>query len=147
MEEKYIEMLEVLGIAAIKAIVKEAFELLGMKRKKREGEKMDEQEAYETLLESVSSYYRAIGNPKRLKILFELRENFIEGMKWPQLRELVNLSSSALKSHIDFLMEVGLVAKTKSNYRISRSGLGLLTQVDEVMETIEELLKAKKAEA
>lgn len=43
-------------------------------------------------------------------------------------------------------MEVGLVAKTKSNYRISRSGLGLLTQVDEVLETIEELLKAKKAE-
>ena len=108
--------------------------------------KMNEQEDYEVLLENVSSHYRAIGNPKRLRILFALRENFIDGMKWPQLRELLNLSSGALKNHIDFLMEVGLVGKTKSNYRISRSGLGLLTQVDEMMEVIKKLLKEKKFE-
>ena len=59
----------------------------------------------------------------------------------------MDLSSGALKNHIDFLMDVGLVGKTKSNYRIIRSGLGLLTQVDEVMDVIKKLLKEKKIEA
>jgi predicted transcriptional regulator len=69
------------------------------------------------------------------------------GMKWPQLKELVDLSSGALKNHLDSLMEVGLAGKTKSNYRISRSGLNVLTQVDEVIEAIKKILEAKKVEA
>ena len=105
---------------------------------------MNEQEVYDTLLESVSSYYRAIGSPKRLKILFELRENFINGMKWPQLKELTDLSSGALKRHIDVLLEVGLIGKYKSHYRISKSGLGVLTQVDEVTEKMKEILNNKE---
>jgi len=105
---------------------------------------MNEQEVYDTLLESVSSYYRAIGSPKRLKILLELRENFINGMKWPQLKELTDLSSGALKRHIDVLLEVGLIGKYKSHYRISKSGLGVLTQVDEVTEKMKEILSNKE---
>jgi len=104
---------------------------------------MQQEEVYNTLLESVSSYYRAIGSPKRLKILLELRENFIDGMKWPQLKELTSLSSGALKRHIDVLLEVGLIGKYKSHYRISKSGLGVLTQVDEVTEAMKKILEDK----
>lgn len=106
---------------------------------------MNEREVYEALLESVSSYYRAIGSPKRLEILLGLRENFIDGMKWPQLKELTNLSSGALKRHIDVLLEVGLIGKFKSHYRISRSGLGVLTQVDEVTKAMKEVLHDKES--
>ena len=41
-------------------------------------------------------------------------------------------------------MEVGLVAKINSRYRITKSGLGLLTQVDEVEKEIMEILKDKE---
>lgn len=105
---------------------------------------MLKEEAYDALLESVSSYYSAIGNPKRLKILLALREEFIDGMKWPKLRELTNLSSGALKRHIDILMEMGLIGKSGSSYRITRSGLGLLTQVDEVKNAIKDILNNKE---
>lgn len=105
---------------------------------------MEEAEIGETLLEEVSSYYRAIGSPKRLKILLALRENFIDGMKWPALRELANLSSGALKRHIDVLTEVGLIGKSNSNYRITQSGLGLLTQIDEVTKKMKEILSDKE---
>ena len=104
---------------------------------------MQQEEVYDTLLESVSSYYNAIGNPKRLKILLGLRENFIDGMKWPELKELVNLSSGALKRHIDVLTKVGLIGKSKSSYRITRSGLGLLSQVDEVTKAMKEIIADK----
>ena len=105
---------------------------------------MEENEAYETLLKGISSYYNAIGNSKRLKILLALREEFIDGMKWATLKKLTNLSSGALKRHIDILMEVGLIGKSKSNYRITKSGLGLLTQVDEVKEELKRILSNKK---
>lgn len=114
-------------------------------KKRREDEDMYEQEEiYDALLESISSYYGAIGNPKRLKILLALEEQFIDGMKWPELRELVNLSSGALKRHIDVLLEVGLIGKSKSNYRISKAGLGLLAQVEEVNDSLKEILRNKK---
>ncbi len=105
---------------------------------------MEETEISEILLEEVSSYYRAIGSPKRLKILLALRENFIDGMKWPALRELTDLSSGALKRHIDVLTKVGLIGKSKSNYRITQSGLGLLTQIDQVTEMMKQILSDKK---
>ena len=105
---------------------------------------MEKAEIRETLLEEVSSYYRAIGSPKRLKILLTLRENFMDGMKWPALRELTNLSSGALKRHIDVLTEVGLIGKSNSHYRITRSGLGLLTQIDDVIEMMKEILSNKE---
>lgn len=105
---------------------------------------MEEAEIREILLEEVSSYYRAIGSPKRLKILLALRENFIDGMKWPALRELVDLSSGALKRHIDVLTEIGLIGKSNSNYRITQSGLGLLTQIDEVTNKMKEILLDKE---
>ena len=108
---------------------------------------MNEKEVYEVLLESVSSYYNAIGNPKRLLILLELRKNFIPGLKWAPLRELTDLSSGALKRHIDILLEQGLIGKSRSDYRITQSGLGLLTQVDEVADAIEEILKQRKKES
>ena len=114
------------------------------RKRKKADEDMQKQETYEILLESVSIYYRAIGNPKRLRILLKLREEFIDGMKWPQLKELTNLSSGALKRHIDVLTEVGLIGKSGSSYRITRSGLGLLTQVDEVKDAIKEILGDKK---
>ena len=107
---------------------------------------MSEKKVYEILLESVSSYYSAIGNPKRLLILLELRENFIPGLKWAPLKELTDLSSGALKRHIDILLEQGLIGKSKSDYRITQSGLGLLTQVDEVTDAIEKILKQRKEE-
>ncbi len=104
------------------------------------------EEIDEIFLENVSSYYRAIGSPKRLKILLELGkdEKFVTGMKWPELRTLTGLSSGALKRHIDTLIETGLLAETKSSYRITRSGLGLLTQVEEVAERIREILQNKE---
>jgi len=105
---------------------------------------MEEAEIGEILLEEVSSYYRAIGSPKRLKILLSLRENFIDGMKWPALRELTDLSSGALKRHIDVLIEVGLIGKSNSHYRITQSGLGLLIQIDEVKEKMKEILSNKE---
>jgi len=105
---------------------------------------MEEQEIYDELLENVSSYYRAIGSPKRLKILLELRENFIDGMKWANLKELTDLSSGALKRHIDVLTEVGLIGKSKINYRITQSGLGLLTQIDQVTKKMKEILCDKE---
>ena len=105
---------------------------------------MEKGEIHEILLQEVSSYYRAIGSPKRLKILLALRENFIDGMKWPALRELTDLSSGALKRHIDVLTEVGLIGKSKSNYRITQSGLGLLTQIDQVTEQMKEILPDKE---
>ena len=105
---------------------------------------MEKGEIHEILLQEVSSYYRAIGSPKRLKILLALRENFIDGMKWPALRELTDLSSGALKRHIDVLTEVGLIGKSKSNYRITQSGLGLLTQIDQVTEQMKEILSDKE---
>jgi predicted transcriptional regulator len=101
---------------------------------------MDEQEIYETLLESVVEYYNAIGSPHRLKILLELRKEFIDGMKWAALKELTGLSSGALKRHVDVLMEAGLIGKSKSSYRITKSGLGLLTQVDDVIEAMKKIL-------
>lgn len=108
---------------------------------------MNEKEAYEMLLESVSSYYGAIGNSKRLLILLKLREHFIPGLKWAPLRELTDLSSGALKRHIDILLEQGLIGKSKSDYRITESGLGLLTQVDEVTHAIKEILEQRKKES
>lgn len=105
---------------------------------------MKEQEIYDELLEDISSYYRAIGSPKRLKILLALRESFIDGMKWPELKELTNLSSGALKRHIDVLLEADLIGKSKSFYRITKTGLGLLTQVDEIKVGIREILSSKK---
>jgi len=105
---------------------------------------MGKEEISEILLEEVSSYYRAIGSPKRLKILLALRENFIDGMKWPALRELTNLSSGALKRHIDVLTEVGLIGKSNSNYRITQSGLGLLTQINGVTEEMKKILSDKE---
>ena len=101
---------------------------------------MNEQEVYKTLLEDVATYYDAIGSPHRLKILLALRGEFIDGMKWAALKELTGLSSGALKRHIDVLIEVGLIGKSKSNYRITKSGLGLLTQVDDVVEAMKEIL-------
>ena len=105
---------------------------------------MDKEEVEEIILENISSYYRAIGSPKRLKILLALRENFIDGMKWPGLRDLTDLSSGALKRHIDVLIEVGLIGKSNSNYRITQSGLGLLTQIDDLTEKMKEILEDKK---
>ena len=101
---------------------------------------MNEEEIYEALLKSVATYYNAIGSPHRLKILLALREEFIDGMKWAALKELTGLSSGALKRHIDVLIEVGLIGKSKSNYRITKSGLGVLTQVDDVVEAMKEIL-------
>jgi predicted transcriptional regulator len=65
-------------------------------------------------------------------------------MKWPDLRDLTNLSSGALKRHINVLIEVGLIGKSKSDYRIIQSGLGLLTQIDELTEKMKEILKNKE---
>jgi DNA-binding MarR family transcriptional regulator len=126
----------------IKILVKKGF--TSLERKEKEDEGMLKEEAYEVLLESISSYYSAVGNPKRLKILLELRKQFIDGMKWAELKELTDLSSGALKRHIDILIDVGLVGKSKSSYRVTRSGLGLLTQVDEVKEAIKEILSDKE---
>ena len=108
---------------------------------------MTEKEVYEMLLESVSSYYSALGNPKRLMILLELRKNFIPGLKWAPLKELTDLSSGALKRHIDILIEQGLIGKSRSDYRITELGLGLLTQVDEVTEAMREILEQRKKES
>lgn len=105
---------------------------------------MKKAEIRETLLEEVSSYYRAIGSPKRLLILLTLRDNFLDGMKWPALRELTDLSSGALKRHIDVLTEVGLIGKSNSHYRITQSGLGILTQIDQVTEMMKQILSSKE---
>lgn len=106
-----------------------------------------EEEVYDTLLESISSYYNAIANPKRLKILFELKENFIEGMKWAALKELSGLTSGALKRHMDILLEQELIGKFKSNYRITESGLGLLTQIEQIFDAMGEILDQRKKES
>ena len=84
----------------------------------------------ELLLKKVALLYSALANPKRLIILLELRKNFIPSLKWAPLKELTDLSSGALKRHIDILTEQGLIGKSRSDYRITESGLGLLTQVD-----------------
>jgi predicted transcriptional regulator len=103
--------------------------------------RMQEEEVYDELLESVSTYYKAIGSPKRLKILLALRDEFIDGMKWPALKDITGLSNGALKRHIDVLLGAGLIGKSNSSYRISKSGLGLLTQVDEVTEAMKKILE------
>lgn len=77
---------------------------------------------------------KIIISTKVLKILLSLRENFIDGMNWSALRELTNLSSSSLKRHIDVLTDVGLIGKSNNHHRITQSGLGLLTQIDQVIE-------------
>jgi predicted transcriptional regulator len=117
---------------------------LGTRKNIKEDEHMKKEQVEETILKNISSYYRAIGSAKRLKILLALRENFIDGMKWPGLKELIDLSSGALKRHIDVLMEVGLIGKSNSNYRITQSGLGLLTQIDELIEKMKEILEDKE---
>ena len=105
---------------------------------------MDDQEAYEILLRNTSNSYSAVSNPKRLKILIELRKYFLEGMKWPQLRESTGLSSGALKRHINVLMESGLIGKVQSYYRISEPGLKLLMQGDQVAEELRKFQMTKK---
>lgn len=117
-------------------ILQRGSDLLSDEKPKEEDENMKETEIGNMPLEEVSSYYRAISNPKRLKILLALRENFIDGMKWSALRELTDLSSGALKRHIDILTEVGLIGKSSSNYRITQSGLELLTQIDEIVKKV-----------
>ena len=97
---------------------------------------MNEQEAYEILIKNISAYYFAISNPKRLLIILELRKRFLAGMKWPELRELTELSSGALKRHIDVLLKMGLIGKFMSYYRVTESGLALLSQVDEVAKEV-----------
>lgn len=100
----------------------------------------------EFLLENVSSYYKAIGNSKRLIILLEIRENFISGAKWASLKDATDLSSGALKRHIDSLTEQGLIGKARGNYRITEWGLKLMIEMDKVIEKMKKRQRKEKIE-
>lgn len=105
---------------------------------------MNEQEAYKTLLESVSPYYSAIGDLDKLKILLELRKIPEYGMELGRLRDQLNLSEDNFEGKINNLRDLGLVEKTETKCWISKSGMGLLRHVDDTMKTMIEILKARK---
>lgn len=101
-------------------------------------------EMFDTLCESIVSYYKAIASKYRLKILFALRYGS-DGIDFQELKKLTGLSDRILKKHIDILMKQGVVEICEDYYRITKSGLGLLTQVDEVKEVMKEILRNQKA--
>lgn len=104
-------------------------------------EKSFEEELEDVYLEQIASQFKAIGNKHRLNILLSLRGEFIEGIKWPRLREITELSDGALKQHIDVLIRNRLIGKSKGGYRITEAGMASLADVDEFEKTIEDHVK------
>ena len=83
---------------------------------------------------------------ERFFLLHTLRASKLKGFVKTEalIRKSLSLSSGALKRHIDVLTEVGLIGKSNSHYRITQSGLGLLTQIDQVIEKMKEILSNKE---
>lgn len=104
----------------------------------------NEVQMFDILLESIVSYYKAIASKYRLKILFALRCES-DGVDFQELKKLTRLSDRTLKKHIDILMKQRVIEIREDYYRITESGLELLTQVDEVKDAMKEILKKPEA--
>ena len=85
-----------------------------------------------SLIRSVMSYHTVLSSPSKLKILLVLQDEFVNGMKWVDLREATRIGSGKLREDLDTLFEFELIGKSEGTYKITRAGLHLLGKMEEL---------------
>jgi len=95
------------------------------------------------VIKKLADIFDAIGNPVRLLVLYALREQDDNTLKWQEILEDLGKSGGALKFHMDKLEALDLIDSFSGTYRITTKGIGLLYLVDLLKDRVEKMLRVE----